>query len=634
MADVVWIRSRLSARRPRRRSRRPAVLSRDRLAVFLMWSLLAAAAPAAAGDAVVRWSGTVVDAADAPIAGATVVFEHGEPGHRISVLSQANGRFAASVPAGARYVVTARRIGWRDAWSADRSPLDGELVLRLARHTDPAAVAEQLPAHRWYARVVRQLDDPADAHHLKRECTYCHQQGSLTTRRPRSEAEWRKIIGLMGRRGAMLPATVRERLPALFIAAYDREAAVPELTRGWEDAETFWPSPGPEASRSRVDEWDLGGRASMQHDIVVHPSGAVYSVDASQDRLHRLVPHPTAPERRSWPVPAEGVPDGGVMRPASQPRAQADNQRVGPHSLQVAPDGALWITLASGNQLARFDPKEERFEIHPVAAGVYPHTLRFDARGRFWYTMAASNHVGLFDPATGAQHHVRLPARTWAQEVVLRILPFTMWLDRQFDLRAMASEGGDGFTMPVPYGIDIAPDGGVWFSQLNENRIGRIDPDSFEVSLVETPFPAPRRLRFDSKGTLWVPSFSAALLAAFDPETGRFETWPLPSDPIEGEAPYALHVDPRTDHVWICGTNSDTLIRFDPEREHFTVYPLPTRVTYTREIDFDAQGRVWTSNSNSPAWQIEGGQPRVLRLDPGPREREAARAGCGGVACE
>ena len=55
---------------------------------------------------------------------------------------------------------------------------------------------------------------------------------------------------------------------------------------------------------------------------------------------------------------------------------------------------------------------------------------------------------------------------------------------------------------------------------------------------------------------------------------------------------------------------------FEPETERFTVFPLPTRVTYTREIDFDGEGRVWTSNSNVPAWQIEGGTPRVLRLDP------------------
>ena len=80
--------------------------------------------------------------------------------------------------------------------------------------------------------------------------------------------------------------------------------------------------------------------------------------------------------------------------------------------------------------------------------------------------------------------------------------------------------------------------------------------------------------------------------------------------------PVRLNVDRTNDTVWICGTNSDTLIRFEPDAERFTVYPLPTRVTYTREIDFDAEGRVWTSNSNAPTWQIEGGVARVLRLDP------------------
>ena len=104
------------------------------------------------------------------------------------------------------------------------------------------------------------------------------------------------------------------------------------------------------------------------------------------------------------------------------------------------------------------------------------------------------------------------------------------------------------------------------------------------------------------------------------------------------EGRFALHVDRRTDTIWICGTNSDSLIRFRPMdaatgsaatpermRAAFTVYPLPTRVTYTREIDFDAEGRVWTSNSNSPTWQVEGGFPRVLRLDPDPDVGPGAR---------
>ncbi len=123
-------------------------------------------------------------------------------------------------------------------------------------------------------------------------------------------------------------------------------------------------------------------------------------------------------------------------------------------------------------------------------------------------------------------------------------------------------------------------------------------------------------MRFDSQGRLWIPGFSSSLVARFDPQTREFESWPLPIEPLGSETPYALHVDRSSDTVWICGTNSDTLIRFEPATEKFTVYPLPTRVTYTRELDFDAQGRVWTSNSNMPSWQIEGGQPKVIRLDP------------------
>lgn len=276
------------------------------------------------------------------------------------------------------------------------------------------------------------------------------------------------------------------------------------------------------------------------------------------------------------------------------------------------------MTLALGGQLARFDTETEEWQIHDLEEGIYPHTLRFDHAGRIWYTMAVSNHVGLLDPATGEQKSIRLPASSFRQALALRALPIALWLSRYFDISGVASGegGGGGIRLPIPYGIDVAPDGGIWFSQLNESRIGRIDPDTLEVEMIQTPFSAPRRLRFDSQGRLWIPGFSSGLISRFDPKSREFKSYTLPIEPHGSDTPYALNVQPDTDQVWICGTNSDTLIRFDPEREVFTVYPLPTRVTYTREIDFDDQGRVWTSNSNLPAWQIEGAMPRILRLDP------------------
>ena len=556
--------------------------------------------------------GRVVDGAGAPVVGAWVTASRGDPAHGITVFSDAAGGFEVPAPDGSGpLALRVRRIGFRDLEQRDVAA-DGPLSLRIEREDDPAALAAGLPANRWYALVLARLDEPAQREELVRQCTYCHQQGSAATRRVRDPEEWRKVLALMGRMGGMVSRDLRERIPELFNAAYDPKQAVPALLAQLPEAEL---PPPPEVRRARIDEWELGGRASVQHDIAVHPDGRIYSVDMNEDRLYRLDPARPDGDRRAWPIPQGDLPLGGFFATAT-PIEPNSNARVGPHSLQVAPDGAIWITLALGNQLARFDPKTEQWTTHALSEGYYPHTLRFDARGRIWYTIAASNHLGMFDPASGESRELRLPARTLGQELALRMMPALLWLGRHVDLRGAASESD--FTAPVPYGIDIAPDGGVWFSQLNEHRIGRVDPETFAIEMVETPFPAPRRLRFDSQGRLWIPSFSGSLVARFEPRTREFKTWELPVRPRGSEVPYALHVDRRSDVVWICGTESDSLIRFDPRSERFAIYPLPTRVTYTREIDFDAQGRVWTSNSNAPTWQIEGGVPKVIRLDPDP----------------
>jgi streptogramin lyase len=554
------------------------------------------------------FGGRVHDGADNPVVGAMVSFARGDPSQTTTVFSGADGSFRTPELPSASYAVRVRRIGWKDlVFSEVAGGAEGDeraLDLRVERETDPASVAGQLPANRWYALLLEKIDDPAHREVLVRQCTFCHQQGNWATRMLRPEEQWEKVLALMARMGAGLPGELRSELPALFTAAYDPVTAVPKLTSRM-DAPDFAPAPPERARRAVIDEWELGHPASMQHDLAVHPSGLVYSVDMTQDRLYQL--DPSAPDG--------DLPLGGVFAGGGAPMPPNANAHVGPHSLQVAPDGSVWITLALGNQLARFDPATESWATFPLDEGYYPHTLRIDREGRIWYTVAASNHVGRYDPATNEHLWIRLPAPTWGQAISSRLLPFFLWLSRRIDLSEQAG-ASEGLSAPVPYGIDLAPNGDVWFSQLNAHRIGRIDPETLDVEIVETPFTAPRRLRFDSKGMLWIPGFSSGLVSRFDPETREFESWLIPIEPLGTETPYALNIDPRDDSVWICGTNSDTLIRFAPDEQRFTVYPLPTRVTYTREIDFDAQGRVWTSNSNLPSWQIEGLQPRVIRLTP------------------
>ncbi len=597
----------LVGRSPARRRGRGLI--QTMILLFLAGSVLAPAA--AAVDRV--FYGRVLSEGK-PVPGVMLTFFHGDPIHSITVFSDEAGRYLSPpLDFDDGYMVRARRVGWRDAKLKDRSPkTDAALDIELVRIHDPAELTEQFPANRWYGLVLDEIEDPTERKEFKQQCTYCHQQGNWATHRVRTHEEWEKLILLMGRHGAMITKSLRDKLPDAFIAAYDPKNAYPKLL-AHASADGPLPPPSTKARQAVIEEWELGGRASTQHDLMVHPDGRIYSVDGPQDLLHRLDLSEPGGKRESWKVPHGDLEPGGVF--ASGRPTTVSNSYVGPHSLQTAPDGSIWITLSSGNQLARFDVEKESWDIHEVAEGIYPHTLRFDQKGRIWYTMAATNHIGMFDTTTNEQRHLRLPARSLSQEFILRAMPYLLKLGRYVDLRGSAAEG-DGIKMPIPYGIDIAPDGGAWFSQLNEHRIGRVDPDTLEFEIIDTPSETPRRLRFDSKGGLWIPSFSEGLLARYDIETGEFKTWNLPIEPLASETPYALHVERMSDEVWICGTNSDTMIRFQPESEEFTVYPLPTRVTFTREVDFDAEGRVWTSNSNSPVWQIEGGVPKVTRIDP------------------
>ena len=103
----------------------------------------------------------------------------------------------------------------------------------------------------------------------------------------------------------------------------------------------------------------------------------------------------------------------------------------------------------------------------------------------------------------------------------------------------------------------------------------------------------------------------SGVFAKFNSKTEEWKVYDLPD--AENQIPYALNIDPKG-FVWICGTGNDALYRFDPTTEDMVEFRLPTRVCYTREIEFDADGNVWTCNSNSPSRHIERGIGSVIKL--------------------
>jgi streptogramin lyase len=511
--------------------------------------------------------------------------------------------------AGGQYDLRVRKAGYEDFAQNEVAIGERTAEMRFVMTVvkDPNELAWQLPANRWTPLVLEKLSSDTRREEFVRQCAYCHQQGSWATRVQRSDEDWRAIFVKMGKMGGTISPELQKELPAALNAAYDEKNYLPKLTEP-----EFVPPPDPDgtAQKATITEWSMGSSTSMLHDIVVHPDGSIWSVDTNGDRLLRLDPKTNA--REEFPIPVGDSPVGGVFHTSGLLQAPGASAHVAPHSLQVAPDGTIWVTLCLGDKVAHLDPRSRKWIIYPQKDGLYPHTLRIDTKGRVWYTLAVSNGVGMIDPSTGEQRVYHLPAVTLSQGIALRAMPLVLWATQKLGL--VTPSVGEGAPLPVPYGIDIAPDGGVWFSQLNARRIGRIDPESGSIHMVDTPFAGPRRMRFDSKGNLWIPGFSSNLIARYTPATEQFKMWPMPTGGIE--TPYALNVDRRSDIVWICGTASDTLMSFNPVTERFTIYPLPTRVTYTREIDFGKDGAIWTSNSDFPGWHIEAPAPTIIRIQP------------------
>lgn len=513
-------------------------------------------------------SGKVTDASGKSMEGVMVSAFDEERQVSTSVFSQADGTFRIDELRDATFNVRARLLGQLDVWQEDIDA--GAMGLSLAMER---ATGEDLESQRTADSALSMLkwDNQRDRDNFKNMCMYCHQVGTVGWRTPEEPVDWETMIVRMDGFGGLFEHT-KKNLVGRILETYSDEAVAK-----WP---AFVPPTAPTgaATKARITEWDMGTqRRAMIHDLEPGLDGLIYSVDMSQNGVATL--DPETGERNVYKLP---------------------EPYRGPHSIERANNGDMWITLCSSGAMAKFDTKTKEYAIassaeSPKPRGMYPHTLRInpnDPEGLVWYTDAGANKVYSMHPET---------------------MVATMYQLLEYDESAGTGRGETYGA--APYGIDFSPvDGKIWFSKLMGNRIGRIDPtvEGGDIKEWEPPFIAPRRLHVAPDGMVWVPGFASGEFASFDPKTEKWEVFELPR--AENRIPYALNVD-KKGIVWICGTGSDTIVKFDPKTEEFTEFRLPSRVTYTREIEFDEDGNIWTCNSNSPTRHTERQVGAIIKLE-------------------
>ena len=511
-------------------------------------------------------SGSVVDSSGAPLEGVMVSAIDTDQRKWTNVFTQPDGTFLILGLPNKPHSIRARLMGFADQWNSNVPTGTDDLLLQ-ARPAVGKELELQRPANSAFSMLS--FDDPRDKLNFKMMCSYCHQVGTLGFRTPEKPVDWETMLRRMDGFGGLYPHTKETIIPRLMNTYKD------DAVDQWP---TFVPPPAPTgmAAAATITMWEMDKPLQGSfHDLEIGRDGLVYAVNISRRRMIAL--NPTSGQQTTIEFPSHVH---------------------APHSIETANDGSLWTTMCASGKMARYDIETKKFEVYssaeaPKKRGNYPHTLRInpqDPEGLIWYTDAGSNSCFSMHPKTGFVKEYKLLSA------------------------GQAIGAGRGESRGItPYGLDYSPvDGMIWYSKLNGNRIGRIDPSADDGDIQEwnPPFRGPRRLHVAPDGMVWVPGFGSGVFGKFDPNYEKWTVYELPD--AENQIPYALNVD-KDGIVWICGTGNDTINRFDPVTETLVEFRLPTRVSYTREIEFDDEGNVWTSTSG-PARHMERGVGAVIRL--------------------
>lgn len=281
-----------------------------------------------------------------------------------------------------------------------------------------------------------------------------------------------------------------------------------------------------------------------------------------------------------------------------------------PHDPAMAPDGSLWYTGQTANNLGRLDPKTGtivEFALKTPNSG--PHGLVADKDGNIWYTGNSAAHIGKLDPKTGAvvEYPMPDPAARDPHTPIFDpngILFFTVQqgnfigkLDPRKDPKTAVMLRKMTEANVRPYGIIIGKDGLPYFALVGTNKIARIDPNTLDTHEFILPEGARvRRLTSGIDGYIYYADFARGYLGRLDPKTGKGEEWPSPGGPQS--RPYGIAAT-KDGMIWYSesGVEPNTLVVFDPKKKTFEKWPIPSGGGVVRHMVATPDGRLYLANS-------------------------------------
>lgn len=536
--------------------------------VLALTALLCIGSVLAANERAVL-QGVVKDASGAPVAGAFVKMHDADKRLTFMVISQAQGKYTAHVPAG-KYAVQGVGGDYQSPYSAAKTVAAGQSASVDVALTDKRA--PQLP-NAWpgqqpgqgggEAAATRALNIPEG--HGKElvtgKCSFCHDAARIVNARYDRE-RWNAVIDDMqsyafGSEVAK-PLTSEESKTLLdyLVANFSNSD---RAGRGKQVVDPNSRLPRTlmkgDAMKYMAVEFELPNAKAEPHEVTVDNLGNGWVSQRTGGRIGRF--------------------DANTFTYVEYDPPAARYKKVRLNGIIRTPEGKLWFLDGGPNRRwLSYDPSTEKFDVFELPklknGSASGNTMRYHPDGTIWLCSLEANQIIRLDPKT----------KKW-----------DVW-DVPSGVQAGKSAN--------PYGMAIAGDGKVWFVENAMNKLGRIDPktgkfDEYNIPVKEA---VARKMGMDSHGDIWVGLHLPGKLMKVDQKTIEMTIF---DPPTANAGVYSVQGDPKSSLLWMSEQQADQIARFDPATKKFTEFPLATAEEDHRRIEIDPNhtNRIWWSGDES-----------------------------------